>query len=152
MPRTFTEMIAELNTALNLEALATRRLHRRSRLARTKFIVLARLYYAFEHVLPQRELADLLQMSVSQVQKVAVQLEAENLLVRKDGAPREGKLVVLTKKGCERVEADIKSGAGEFAVFEAVWADDQVRGHARVALEAALQGITRLAHVRSRDA
>lgn len=120
--------VCQLNVLLDLDNLATRRFRRRRRTARTEFLILARLLHAPKHALPQVDLADLLQLSVSQVQKVTESLSADGLLEREqDAAPRGGVLLKLTDRGKRKVVADVAAGAKEFAVFDIVWESDDER-------------------------
>lgn len=133
--------LCELNVLLNLENLATRRMRRGPRASRTEFLLLARLAHTSAGALSQVDLADLTQLSVSQVQKLTESLERRELVRRVLEAPRGGVLIRITEKGKKKFTQDKDTGAKEFAVFDIVLDSDAERKSAMELIQKATEYI-----------
>lgn len=135
------DTVCHLNVLLDLDNLKTRRLTKSGRVARSHFLILARLFHTKTRSLSQAVLADWLQLAPSRVHAVTKELEREGLVdrVRKPG----GKVVVvsLTDDGAARLEDDLRAGAGEFRIFEQIWNRPEEIRMARQLIEKA---VTRL--------
>lgn len=110
--------LAELDTLLTLVQLKSRAI-RRQDLNLPRSQILLRLYYAAEHRVPQVELADSLQLAVSQVQKLTEELQSQGFVARSPGAPRGGFFVSLTQAGVRESEVIIQHRAkNEFKLLD----------------------------------
>lgn len=140
-PSSLARAVCELNVLLDLENRATRRLSRRRAGDRHGFLILARIFHTQSRKLSQVEVADLLRLTVSQVQKSSDELASQGFIAREHGAPRGGHYLKLTAKGLTAFEAKLAAGTKEFALFEVVWETDPEKRQALGLLQTALKAI-----------
>lgn len=123
MERKLARNLAEVDTLLTLLHLKSRAIKRQD-LNEPRTQILLRLLYAAQNQLPQVELADTLQLSVSQIQKVTEELQKQGLVERAGGAPRGGFFVSLSAAGKKDAKALIERRAEqEFSLLDELLAE-----------------------------
>lgn len=128
MDETLAENLAEVDTLLTLLHLKSRAI-RRQDLNEPRSQILLRLLYAAENKMPQVELADTLQLSVPQIQKLTEDLQKLDLVSREEGAPRGGFFISLLREGKAEAQLLLKRRAeNEFSLFDQLLAQQPSNG------------------------
>ena len=112
------QLVALVGEYVDLDALERRRTRRKDHAARAEARLLARLDVAKDGQMAQVDLADVLQMSVSQVQRTTELLAERGEVIRlKEEARNGGSLIRITAKGRGRLTDHRLRQSDLYAVF-----------------------------------